>query len=718
MSKKPYVKASEKRQQTNIIHESTEPLSPLQWLTCIFVVIMPLLFCKWNDQSPFEMIKAYFSTVTITTIAALFLISRILKDKIEIRLNIWIYGLLAYISVYLLAFAFAGHYYSSLWGVLNLPAGSVMTVATFVVMSILSVQIFSHEHSLKKLASCFVFCTFLMSLYGILQHFGGDPIKWWVYDEMESRALSTMGQAVGFGTVVGCCLPLAFAFFITATKRNSAIWWGFAFTCMNFGLLYSGSRLPILAFYCTMVIFAGFLAVYKHKLPTVKWGRIAVAFAIIVVSTALYLGESKFFAKQGTYNSLLTKLGKKEIQTGYGTRFIVWGTAFEMWKKNPVLGVGPENFGEEFNHLQTIEQNYGESWNLIWHKAHNEFIHYLATTGVLGFVAYLALIILMFVPVAKIMLSKEEWEPDYLFAVALLGGFGFLLVTHITAFSFVPTLMFFYLFPAMNFGFANIEKTVTLENKMNKNMRWGAVGLVTILATFVIFRVMSVWFADMNYNDSRRQLVNFGNFDKANELLDTAIKQNPGNAEYWCFRADIYYNFLVRSVRETGPAAEAKKRGFFDEVVRSSDNCVKMDDRKSDLWRARGTLFMSLSQMVPQMLEGSLAAFKKATEVYPNNPYNYISVASVYRRKGRNDLALENLNIAVSKRRDCVPAYVDMLSIYYQDKRYKDVQDLVNRIRALNIKQSEFGIQMPAIIKLARDNNDPQTAMAFEDMIK
>ncbi len=710
MSKKPYVKASEKNSSKHQTIEQNEPLSPLQWMICVFVVIMPLLFCKWNDQSPFEMIKAYFSAASITVIAGIFLVSRLFKEKIEIRYNMWVWGLLIYLAAYMLSFAFAGHHYSSLWGVLNLPAGSVMTVTTFVIMSLISVQIFSHEHSLKKLAACFVFCAFLMSLYGILQHFGGDPIKWWVYASMEERALSTMGQSVGYGTVLGCCLPLCFAFFITAQNRKKAILWAITFICMNLGILYSGSRLPILAYFLVMVIFLGFLAIFKRKLAAISWKRIAIAYAIIILANVAY------FAEPGQ-NSLQNKLGAEEIKNGYGTRFIVWGTAFEMWKKNPWLGVGPENFGEEFNHLQTVEQNYGESWNLIWHKAHNEFIHYLATTGIIGFAAYFWLIILMFIPVFKILFRKE-WETDYVFTVALLGGFGFLLATHMTAFSFIPTLMFFYLFPAMNFSFANLEKTKTIENKLSKTGRYIAVGTVTVLLTFVVYKVNNIWQADMNYNDSRRQLVNYGNFDKANELLETAIKQNPGNAEYWCFRADIYYNFLVRSVREQGAAAEAKKRQMFDEVVKSSDTCVKMDDRKSDLWRARGTLFMSLSQMVPQMLEGSLAAFKKAVEVYPNNPYNHISVAGVYRRKGRNDLAIEELNIAISKRRDIIPAYVDLLSIYYQDKRYKDVQDLINSVRALNIQKSEFRVHMPVIIKLARDNNDPQTAQAFESMLK
>lgn len=708
MSKKSYVKASI-RNPKNII-ETEESLSPLQWMICIFVIVMPLLFCKWNDQSPFEMIKAYFSTAAITVITGLYIVSRIFKEQITLRYNMWVWGLLIYISAYMLSFAFAGHHYSSLWGVLNLPAGSVMTVTTFVMMSFVSVQIFSQEKSLRKLAACFVICTFLMSLYGILQHFGGDPINWWVYSAMEWRALSTMGQSVGYGTVLGVCLPLCFGFFITAKDKGDAVLWSIPFVCMNLGILYSGSRLPILGYFVTMVIFLGFLLVFKKKLPQLSWKRIGLAYLIIVLANVAY------FAEPG-YNSLKQKLEPHEIKSGYATRFIVWGTAFEMWKKHPWLGVGPENFGEEFNHVQTIEQNYGESWNLIWHKAHNEFIHYLTTTGVIGFGAYLWLIILMFVPVFKILFRKE-WETDYIFAVALLGGFGFLLLTHMTAFSFIPTLMFFYLFPAMNFAFAGLEKTITFENKLPQYGRWTAAVVTAVVAGFIVYKVNAVWQADINYNDSRRQLVNFGNFEKANELLETAIKQNSGNAEYWCFRADIYYNYLIRSLRDQGAIAEQKKRGYFDEIIRSSDTCVKMDDRKSDLWRARGTLFMSLSQMVPQMIEGSLTAFKKAVEVYPNNPYNHISVAGVYRRKGRNDLAIESLKVAISKRRDIVPAYAELLSIYYQDKRYKDIQDLVNSVRALNIKASEFAPQMPILIKVARDNGDTQTAQALEAMIK
>lgn len=699
-----------KSKLSSTVEETVNSLSVFQKFMCLFVILMPLLFCKWNDQSPFEMIKAYFSTLCVCTMLIWYAVTNLVKDQFPIRLNTWLYGLGIYTAVYLISFAQAGHYYSSIWGVLNLPAGSVMTVLTFVVFSFLVTQFFYHKIEIQKLAFCFVFTAFLMSLYGILQHFGGDPINWWVYTAMKSRALSTMGQSVGFGTVMGCCLPLAFAFLINSENKKLYIW-SFVWACMNLGLYYSGSRLPIFGFYTVMIIFLGVLVVFRKKLTFLKWKKVGIAYTIIVITSLAYILEPS------ADNALRNRLEGNAVKEGYATRFITWGTAFEMFKRNPWLGVGPENFGEEFNHIQTVEQNYGESWNLIWHKAHNEFLHYLATTGAVGFAAYLALIFLMFMPVVKIM-KDSEWTPEYLYSIALVGGFGFLLMTHMTAFSFVPTLMFFYLFPAMNFNFAGLGKTHEVTNKLPQWGRYLSATVVVVLLTLAFKTVLDVWLADMNYNDSRRALVGQGNFDLANELLEKAIQQNPGNAEYWCFRADIYYNFLARSLREQGAQAEQKKRQFFDEVVKSSDTCLKMDDRKSDLWRARGTLFMSLSQMVPQMLEGSLVAFKKAIEVYPNNPYNYMSVASVYRRKGRNDLAVEQLKIAISKRRDIIPAYAELLSIYYQDRRFHDIQDLVNTVRAVEILTSDFIVQMPLLSKVARDNNDPQTAKAFDEMKK
>ena len=430
-----------------------------------------------------------------------------------------------------------------------------------------------------------------MSIYGIIQHFGGDPINWWVYDAMTSRALSTMGQSVGYGTVLGCCLPLCFAFLVSSKTPKSFWFWLTAWTSMNLGILYSGSRLPIFAFFVTMTIFTIFALIFKSKFHNISWKKFWIALAMILVCNVAY------FFEPGE-NALRKKLEVGEIQNGYSTRFIVWRTAIEMWKQHPVLGVGPENFGEEFNHIQTVEQNYGESWSLIWHKAHNEFIHYLATTGTLGFLAYISLIGLMFVPVFRNLL-KKEWPDEYVYSIALLGGFGFLLVTHLTAFSFIPTLMFFYLFPAMNFNFSGIHKEYVYSNNLYSRWKKLLTGFVVVIGLFLGYNVYQMWQADIDYNESRRQLISYGDIEKSYNFLNSAIANNSKNAEYWCFRADVYYNLFARSLRSQNPnmqQLEQERKGLFEEILKSSDKCVALDPRKSDLWRARGTLFMTLSQ--------------------------------------------------------------------------------------------------------------------------
>jgi len=686
----------------------SEPLSFLQIFICIFIVIMPLLFCKWNDQSPFEMIKAYFSTFFVSIMFAIYLVSLILKETISIRFNKWIFGLSIYLFIYMLSFAFSGHIYSSLWGVLNLPAGSVMTILTFVILSFLVVQEFRDNNSLKKLIFCFIFTAFLMSIYGIIQHFGGDPINWWVYTEMTTRALSTMGQSVGYGTVLGCCLPICFAYALTTDHLKKFIAWSVVWLSLNIGILYSGSRIPIVGYFITLSIFIVFLVLFRRKISFLSWKKVSILIGFVIMANLIY------FLEPGE-NALSKKLESSQLKRGYVARFEVWKTAFKLWEKYPVLGVGPENFGEEFNHIQTVEQNYNESWNLIWHKAHNEFIHYLATTGALGFSAYLLLIILMFVPVFQ-YLRRNEWESSYLFSIGLLGGFGYLLVTHMTAFSFIPTLMIFYIFPAMNYNFSGLSREFVFENKLNRNWKMFLSTVVIVIGTLSCYNVYQVWQADIDYNESRRQLVSYGNIEKSHDFLVSAINQNPRNAEYWCFRSDVYYNLFVRSLRAQGSNIEQQRKNFYDEIINSSDRCVTLDPRKSDLWRARGTLFLTLTQFFPQLIEVSFEAYKKAIEVYPNNPYNHISLASVFIKKGRLDLAVESLKTAISKRNDVIPAYIELLKIYYQTGVRSEITTLLNDVKKYVTKQSEFYYQLPNLIKVAEDNKDNETVLILRSL--
>ena len=265
----------------------------------------------------------------------------------------------------------------------------------------------------------------------------------------------------------------------------------------------------------------------------------------------------------------------------------------------------------------------------------------------------------------------------------------------------------------MNFKLNGFNKEIILENKASSSIRWIFAITFGVVSILTANKVYSVWNADMLYNDSRRQLVGAGNVDAAKDLLDKAIDNNPDNAEYWCFRSDIYYNLLVRSFRTQNESVVPLRQQYFKEVIGSSDKCVALDDRKSDLWRARGTLFLSLSQIDPKALDVSLEAYKKAVEVYPNNPFTQLSLAAVYRRMNRPELAIEALRKAISLRKDIVPAFAELMNIYYSQKRPDAIASLVTELKGLNMKASEFYLEVPGLIKIAEANQDVVSQQAL-----
>lgn len=73
-----------------------------------------------------------------------------------------------------------------------------------------------------------------------------------------------------------------------------------------------------------------------------------------------------------------------------GDRLVAWQAGIESVKDNPLLGVGPENFGVAF------DRNFDPAWwnitgEMPWDRAHNVFLEPFVASGVLGGLAYLAI---------------------------------------------------------------------------------------------------------------------------------------------------------------------------------------------------------------------------------------------------------------------------------------------------------------------------------------
>ncbi len=90
------------------------------------------------------------------------------------------------------------------------------------------------------------------------------------------------------------------------------------------------------------------------------------------------------------------------------TRFWTWNSAFQGFKDRPLLGYGPENFSVVFDkHFDPRHFKPGVGGETWFDRAHNIVLDYLASTGIVGFAAWLSFIILIFVQVARVIRQRS-----------------------------------------------------------------------------------------------------------------------------------------------------------------------------------------------------------------------------------------------------------------------------------------------------------------------
>jgi O-antigen ligase len=75
------------------------------------------------------------------------------------------------------------------------------------------------------------------------------------------------------------------------------------------------------------------------------------------------------------------------IQDEFGTnRIFIWRNALTVFPNNPIIGTGPDTFGHAFP--RDAHGVFGE----FYENAHNEYIQYLITHGIVGLLFYLAFV--------------------------------------------------------------------------------------------------------------------------------------------------------------------------------------------------------------------------------------------------------------------------------------------------------------------------------------
>jgi O-antigen ligase len=656
------------------------------------LLIVPFLTSALNEQSPFEFIKLFVLSNLTLVVFATVLVDMVRKPKIELRWNTGLSLVSVILAANTVSFLFSNNPVNSFWADINVPTDSLLTIIVFFLFSFCCVQLFLSEKYIQVFSVALIVMATAMGAYGIVQHFGLDPVDWWGYSHMATNAYATIGQAVGFGMIVGSVVPLTVMTYLARSSILEKSLLLLAFFIMMLGILYSGSRLPFIG---TLFVTATGLAVYFFRNRGLKaYKNIGAVLLVTALAQGIY-----FFEDRTT--GLGEKLTGESIGKGFGERTYIWEDALIIWKKYPIFGAGPETFGTEQKIVNRKEHNQFQNWELLWTKAHNHYIHHLATTGIVGLAAELLLLFFFIFEFFKSL--RADKETDYTGA-GLFLGFLFLSVNYMTAFNFVITQLCSYLFPTLYFL---RRKTQTIEIKFPRFVNIAVAGVCVFLTGSLMVSLYKYWKADVLFGQAKREFLLNKNPEKAINAIDQAIMLQSYNPRLYCRKGTIVAAMLASGRNRYSQEQTDAAVGLVDNLT---SQCVILDPSNAENISIRAKIMAEL--FVNRLIDSpaaSIEGFREAAKVNPNNPTYYYRLGALYLNSNQPEEYIKNMRQAIELKADYLPAYTDLMGFFYRRGDRKEVDEIVQRVAKLTIDKQEFVAEIGNMINLAELNKDQQS---------
>jgi len=336
--------------------------------------------------------------LTLALIGALFTLFISLKSERFRFPKLVRYGALALILSQFSSLILSGNLMGSLIGDAGRFVGTASTLA------LLAVSIFHSQFkysSFLSLMRWYVAAVELVVFIGIAQHFNLIELPG------DQGVASTLGNTDFFAAYVGTALPLLIFLALESSKKariSLAI-----FALVNIYALYLAGPLQGYLDIAFTALGALFLIVRK-KLPRRSWTLNARTF----LGTFAIIIWAEFIFLMPFLGDFIPVLGN-DVQVKIRSNF--WLAGMREFFSHPLLGVGPDQYGNYYEHYRTLEDIKKYS-NILSNDAHSASVQTLATVGIIGTLAFLFLLAIV---VRSVLIIWDERRIDRkaLFALSL-----------------------------------------------------------------------------------------------------------------------------------------------------------------------------------------------------------------------------------------------------------------------------------------------------------
>jgi O-antigen ligase len=664
----------------------------------IFVLFATLLFfvplVLWPFTSEvFEFNKIVLLYAFTVLIMAAWLTRSVLVKKIIFRRTISDIPLLIFLTSQLISTFLSIDFYTSVFGYYSRFNGGFLSTICYCLLYWAFVSNLDRKQTLFTVY-CLLSSAVLVSIYGVLEHFGIDKNIW--VQDVQSRVFSTLGQPNWLAAYLVALLPIIYNLKFTIHNKFSII--NYSISILFFAtLLFTKSRSGLLGFALANIIYWS-LVLYKdfknNIKPFVIHNSLFIVLALLI-GTQFTPNLKNIIEKQSTVTSQQSAAAPSgtALETGgteSGTiRKIVWQGAIDIWKHYPIFGTGVETYAFSYYLFRPVAHNLTSEWDFIYNKAHNEFLNYAANTGTVGILSYLGVIIFSIIQISNyliILISKKaptsqfKNSENYLgqldqleistLRVALLAGFISLSVSNFFGFSVVPTQLEFFLFPAIGIVISNQSLVISKNNERINSVQKVAIFFILLTTCYSLLTTYRYWNADILYAKGKAQN-EVQRPDLAFPILNEAIRLEPNQAIYYGEVATSYAN-IAMAFDQVGKSTDSAN--FTNLTVTTIQKAINLAPANINLRRLMFGVYVRLSTTDEKYLVVARDSLLETIKIAPTDPKLYFNLGIANANLGKIEDALSNFKKSIELKDNYSDARVQYAALLVHLKRFDEAK--------------------------------------------
>ncbi|MBI2049571.1 O-antigen ligase family protein [Candidatus Roizmanbacteria bacterium] len=730
----------------------------------LLFLLVPLVF-SGNTSELFELNKMWLTWGLTIIIGAFWFTKMVLQRRILIQktpLDIFI-GL--FLLSQIISTIFSWDRYVSFWGYYSRFNGGLLSTLTYIFLYYAFVSNFQDKVKvIKRILFVSLFSGLIVAVWGLPSHFGYDPtcflfrgnldVSCWTADFLpQVRIFSTLGQPAWLAAYLAILIPISIGFFINNLKssssdsqiknRESGIMnyvlsrnfihnslFIILYSLFYIALLYANTRSGFLGLPLSLLFF--FLSYLLLKRKSIKSQLSVLAIPIVVFIAITFIigipipqlnnltlpGLRQYFEKNKTSNSPQDIQKSTEQTVSGGTesgsiRLLVWKGGLDAWKNYPLFGTGVETFAFAYYKYKPPLQNQVSEWNFLYNKAHNEYVNYLATTGLFGLGSYLVMIGYFLTIVilrlkaegSQILRNAQNDKPNNLIILALTSSYISILITNFFGFSVVITNIYLFMIPAFVFilgGMLSQKKDKEVKIHYETSVwQWTPIFLISIAALYMLITLLNFWRGDLayakGYNLSRvgeNQLA----YKELHDALDLRGNEPVFKDELAANNAAFAVALLSDQNNKENQEVLSYASSLVQEAIATSDEIVSDYPNNIVYWKSRVALFFTLSRIDDRYLAKALEAIKQASVLAPNDANIFYNLGVLY---GQNNEIAKGIQ-ALEKSLTLKPDYIDAryaLGLFYHEKAIDKDGRVID-----SLMQEKAIDQMQYILTISPDN--------------